>query len=334
MTGYRRTLAAFATIALFLSAGGCGSDGEGNDETSPTTSASATTAPGPPKVQAQVASYDLSAGRPQRVIIGLVADGNRLVSFGSATFSFAFLGTRESQPETAQVASKATATWIPIPGQDLPAGPSQPKLVAASDGAGVYTARDVVFDRPGFWGVKVDLAVGGEPVSAQAQFDVRDRPAVVAPGSPAPRTDNPLVGASGVPPRAIDSRAESDGSVPDPELHAMSVATAIASGRPTMVVISTPVYCVSQFCGPITDLVQRLATEHKDRMNFVHIEVWRDFETKKLNEVAGQWIVPPGSQDAAEPWVFLVGADGQVIERWDNVASEVELVPAVEKLVA
>ena len=328
----QRFLAVLAAIGLSLSAAACGSTG--GDQATSTTNGSATTVAGPPKVRAQVASYDLSAGRPQRVIIGLVADGNRLVSFGSATFSFAFLGTRESQPQTAQVASKATATWIPIPGQELPPGPTLPKLVAASEGAGVYTARDVVFDRPGYWGVKVDLAVGGEAVSAQAQFDVGERPALVAPGSPAPRTDNPLVGAPGVPPRAIDSRAESDGSVPDPELHAMSVATAIASGRPTMVVISTPVYCVSQFCGPITDLVQRLAGEHKDRMNFVHIEVWRDFETKKLNEVAGQWIVPPGSQDAAEPWVFLVGTDGQVVERWDNVASEVELVPAVEKLVA
>jgi hypothetical protein len=31
--------------------------------------------------------------------------------------------------------------------------------------------------------------------------------------------------------------------------------------------------------------------------------------------------------------VFLVGADGNIIERWDNVATEVRLVGAVEALV-
>jgi hypothetical protein len=34
------------------------------------------------------------------------------------------------------------------------------------------------------------------------------------------------------------------------------VADAIAAGRPVMVVGSTPVFCVSRFCGPITDAVQ------------------------------------------------------------------------------
>ena len=326
----RRQILPLAVILVAV--GACGSNGDG--EPAATTATSATTAAGPPKVRAQLASYDLSAGRPQRVIVGLVAGEGRLVSFGTATFSFAFLGTREDQAQKATVASKATATWIPVPGQQLPAGPSQPRVVAASDGTGVYAAYGVVFDRPGYWGVKVDLIVGDRPVSTQAQFDVAAKPAVVTVGSPAPRTENALPGVSGVPPKAVDSRAEPDGAVPDPELHSKTVSAAVATGRPTMVVISTPVYCVSQFCGPITDLVQRLAGQHGDRMNFVHLEVWFDFEKKQLNKSAGEWIVSPGSQDAAEPWVFLVGGDGRILERWDNVASEVELLPAVEKALA
>ena len=100
----------------------------------------------------------------------------------------------------------------------------------------------------------------------------------------------------------------------------MTVATAIASGRPTMVVISTPVYCVSQFCDPITDLVPLLAGEHQDRMNFVHIEVWRDFEAKTVNKAAAEWILPPGAQDAtvrsrAESRMALWSAAGSTPRR-------------------
>src|SRR3546814_4517134 len=83
-----------------------------------------------------------------------------------------------------------------------------------------------------------------------------------------------------------------DGSGPDPELHQLTVADAVATGRLTMVVVSTPVFCVSRFCGPITDSVQELAAPYGDRANFVHIEVWRDFERNKLNRGAAERIYP------------------------------------------
>src|SRR3546814_17885210 len=93
-------------------------------------------------------------------------------------------------------------------------------------------------------------------------------------------------------------RSEEDGSVPDPELHQLTVADAVATGRPTMVVVSTPVFCVSRFCGPITDSVQELAATHGDRANFVQIEAWRDFEENKMNRGAADWIYP---EEAANP---------------------------------
>jgi peroxiredoxin len=61
--------------------------------------------------------------------------------------------------------------------------------------------------------------------------------------------------------------------------------------------------------------------------------VWRDFEAQELNEAAAEWIWPGRQGDAAEPWVFLVGADGNIVQRWDNVATEGSLAGAVEALV-
>jgi len=164
-------------------------------------------------------------------------------------------------------------------------------------------------------------------------FKVLEESHVPVPGDPAPRTQNLLPGDPDAPPDAVDSRAEDDGTVPDPDLHEETVAAAIDAGRPIMVVISTPVYCVSRFCGPITDTVQELAQEHGARMDFVHLEVFRDFEANTLNKAAVEWIWPDRLGEPAKPWVVLVDAGGTVIERWDNVASERSLTEAVRAVV-
>ena len=70
-----------------------------------------------------------------------------------------------------------------------------------------------------------------------------------------------------------------------------------------------------------------------DRMDFVHLEVWNDFEGRALNKEAAEWIYQEGA-DPKEPWVFLVAADGSVAARWDNVATDDELEAAVQGAVS
>lgn len=325
----RRVAGIVVVFALVVAA--CSS---GDDSATKGAGTTSTTGGAGDAVSAQLASYDLAAGSPQRVIVGLVGTEGRLVSFGTVSFAFGYLGTRENPASTTRVASRATATWMPIPGQKVTATATEPRMVEPSEGVGVYAAPGVVFDQPGFWGVEVGLELDGKKLEVQTQFEVAAKHLVVAPGDDAPRSENLLPGATDAPAKAVDSRAESNGAVPDPELHRQTVAAALATGRPTMVVISTPVYCVSRFCGPITDLVQRLAQQSADRLNFVHIEVWRNFEDKQLAKAAAEWIYPPGAEGANEPWVFLVGGDGKVLQRWDNVASETELSAAIQQLPA
>jgi hypothetical protein len=118
--------------------------------------------------------------------------------------------------------------------------------------------------------------------------------------------------------------------VPDPDLHRTTVKQALDAGRPVVLVISTPTFCVSEFCGPVTDMVGELAAEYADRASFIHIEVWKDFEAKALNDTAKDWIAR--GDDINEPWVFLIGADGKIAARWDNVATRVEIEPLLQKL--
>jgi hypothetical protein len=78
-------------------------------------------------------------------------------------------------------------------------------------------------------------------------------------------------------------------------------------------------------------VVERLAARYDDRAVFIHVEIWRDFENQVINQAAADWLLRDG--DLTEPWVFLIGADGTVLDRWatlfreDEVAAELEALP-------
>ncbi len=315
-------VAAFSALAVLAAACGSG-DSEG----------SASTRPGDPGLVAQVASYDVVAGRSGRFIVGLLAsDKTKVVAFGTVELAFSYLGTKQTRLERPEAGPTVTASFLPIPGQRLDPAASGPRLVEGSEGTGVYVARDLRFERAGLWEVGATAALEGGRRSATAAFEVLADSPIPAVGEPAPRTQNPLPGAPGVDAKSVDSRAGPGSPIPDPELHSTTVAAAIAARRPLMVVVSTPTYCTSRFCGPITDAVSALARRHQGQMAFVHLEVWRDFEQGQVNEAAKEWILPPGTEDAREPWVFVVNSAGVITHRFDNVAGEAELHQAVAEV--
>jgi len=317
-----RTVAAMA-IVLALLAAGCGdSGGSGKADAS-----------GAEGIVARVASFDLAAGRPQRFLVGLVrADNERLVGFGSVQLTFAFSGTRERPLGSPRPGPSAQARFLPIPGNQAEPSAPGPRFVEASTANGVYSAEPVTFSEPGFWQVSVAARVDGRNYGADGRFEVLASNVVPAVGDPAPRTDNPLVAQPGVNPKSIDSRAGADTPVPDPELHSTTVAQALDARRPLVVVVSTPTFCQSRFCGPITDAVSAFAKRYRDRMAFVHLEVWRDYEKNELNPSAREWIDADGDAQGSEPWTFVVGSDGLVKYRFDNVASEGELDAAIRQV--
>lgn len=321
-----RAIGLVVMVATFLAACGGGDDGASGGP-------STTDAGEQGGVVAQVASYDLVQDRAQRFIVGLLADGGQeLIGYGTVRLSFSYLGTSEVPRVTPAPGPTAEADYRLVPGEGSSTDTSGPRVIAASEGRGVYGADGVTFDEAGMWQMVVSASVDGDDQEATAAFEVLADSTIPAVGDEAPATRNHLPGAEGVPPKAVDSRAGDDGSVPDPALHSVTVADAIAAGRPVMVVVSTPVYCVSRFCGPITDTVTELAAEHGEQMAFVHLEVWRDFEGKALNAAAAEWIYPTRTEDASEPWVFVVGRDGRIAHRFDNVATEAELRAAIAEV--
>ena len=319
----RAPLAVLAATVTLL--GACGGDSGGSSEDAAVTKLTAG------EIAVQVASYDLVAGSP-RVIVGLVEQGTgRIVSFGSAELRFAWFGEQPQSQASSTLSEPVTANWIPIPGQPE-ATDRDPEVVRPSEGVGVYEVKAAPLDRPGVWGVSAKVRLAGEDVEAKTTLQVSATPEAAAVGSVAPLVRHPAATSMDVPAPAIDSRATTHDDIPDRGLHAEQLSDIVASGRPAVVVISTPVYCVSRFCGPVTDVVEDLAAEHGDRVGFVHLEVWRDFEEKTVNEAVFPWVNPTRG-DVHEPWVFLVDENGRVARRWDNVVPERELRTAVAGLV-
>jgi hypothetical protein len=282
-------------------------------------------------IVAEVASYQLVANQPGRLLLALLSGDGRWLSFGNVRVSYTFLGTGSGSPSPDATVADSTAGFLAIPGS--PEGDGKPPMLTLpADGHGVYAVEPVTFPRAGYWQA---LARGklpdGTAFDAQAAFTVLDAPLVVSVGALAPRSDTPVVGQTAVPPVAIDSRAAGGQPIPDPELHEVSIADSIAAGHPALVVFSTPVYCVSRFCGPITDLVAELASKYGDRADFIHVEIYRDFQAGTVNQAALDWLSTP-TGDLREPWTFLIGADGRIAGSWDTLVTRGELEPLLKAL--
>ena len=276
-----------------------------------------------PEFVAQVASFQLLAGRPNRVLVGLLGNDERWVSFGSASLRF----VRADDPSVA--IAPVQAAFLPLPG--TPDGAGQlPQLTLPADGRGVYAASGVTFPSAGYWQVTASLTIDGRAQEADATFEVFADPQVPTIGDEAPSVDNPVLG-DNVDPVVLDSRAQGGIPLPDPQLHRVSIADALAAHRPALVVFSTPVYCTSRFCGPVTDMVAQIANEDHGDVAFIHVEIWSDFTAGVQNPAAKAWLTMADG-DIREPWTFLVGADGRIVGSWDNVVTRGELEAALAAL--
>jgi len=321
MDAVARSRLSVVLVALSALAAACTS---GDPDPSPT-------GPTGDVVSAGMASSDHYVGAPQRVAIGLQLGDGRLVTFGTVDVSFSYLGTAEAPVDPPERGPAAVAVYLPTPGTADEA--SGPTLSLPSEARGVYQAEDVTFDRAGFW--QADVTADVEGLGAQrtsTTLEVLEDPAYPAPGGAAIETENLTLDSRDAPPEAIDSRAANEGEVPDPELHEWTIARALQEGRPALVVFSTPVYCASKFCGPVTDVVQDLATRYEDRAVFIHVEIWRDYndDPPVMNQGAADWLLRNGG--FTEPWLFLIGADGIIVDRWANLWREDEVVAALEAL--
>ena len=179
------------------------------------------------------------------------------------------------------------------------------------------------FDHAGFWGLAVEATLkdGTKGVST-VSFQVYPKPNIAAPGMPAIKSDN-LTKAD------VKDIAEIDSGTPPNDMHDVKIKDSIANHRPLVIVFSTPAFCTSRFCGPVNEEVESLQETYKDRVDFVHIEIWRNFDQKLMNPTAKEWLIwPDGS--LREPIVYVVDKNGTIYDRWEGPVARNIMEPSVK----
>lgn len=280
-----------ATLAAALVMGACAG------EVAPGTGASPTSS----SLQAQVVASEILVGSQQRIPIG-ITDHNTPVNDATVHVrAFKLQGT------TGVFKGESDA---PFKGEGL-------------EGGGVYIAH-LSFDKPGDWGVEVTARrPNGSRLSQRLPINVIDTPLVPAVGQPAPLTHNPTT-------KDVADVETIDSGRPPDDMHQMSIADAIQQHRSTLVVFATPAFCTSNTCGPEVKVMQGLEPDYRDRLTFIHVEIYRDFKPdpskRKLAQAVLDWRLQ------TEPWVFLIDSKGIIQARFEGPTARDEVKAAIEQL--
>ncbi len=156
-------------------------------------------------------------------------------------------------------------------------------------------------------------------------FLVLEESASVALGAPAPLSETLTLD-------DVEDVVEIDTSNPPiPEMHSMTIAEAVTSGRPSVIIFASPAFCLSRICGPTKDVVDDLFKQYTDDVNFVHVE---PYELDKARSGQGLFPVPATTEWGlqSEPWVFLVDSAGNIAAKFEAVVTMDELKAALEPL--
>lgn len=190
----------------------------------------------------------------------------------------------------------------------------------------IYVVDSAGFDSPGIWSAQFSItsANGQQLEAGDLAFSVLAGPVAPGIGDPVPASHN-------LTKHDVDSVEEIDTHIPPDDMHDLSVAQALQQGKPFVVAWTTPMFCVSQICGPVLDEVIKVQDVYGDRVNFLHIEPWDLEIARSKGRLAPvpeftEWMLP------SEPWVFVVDEAGRVSARYEGLFTHEELEVAVREV--
>jgi hypothetical protein len=188
---------------------------------------------------------------------------------------------------------------------------------AAGDVTKVYVVRFRLPEAGKY--VLVAETVGGGPIQGALDLEVAEEPKAPDVGAKAFPSRTPTIASTGGDFAALTTRTP-----PDAGLLRYSVADSLADRAPFVVAFATPKFCTSRACGPVVDVVDHVRKQFgKSPVRFIHVEIFENNQPPEVNRWVKEWKLP------TEPWVFLVGRDGRIKERFEGSVSASELETAV-----
>jgi hypothetical protein len=209
------------------------------------------------------------------------------------------------------VSTEAALEPIGVPGKSGP---------ATGGVSRIYVAR-FTLARPGTYTLVAEP--DGAKIQGFTNIRVARHPQAPAAGDKAVPSRTPtLASARG------DAAALTTANPPDLSLLRYSVADSLAAHAPFVLVFATPKFCSSRTCGPVVDVAQVVQRRFAGSgIRFIHVEVYTDNNPAQgFNRWFREWRLP------SEPWVFVVGRDGRIEQRFEGSVSVAELSGAVRRL--
>jgi peroxiredoxin len=189
---------------------------------------------------------------------------------------------------------------------------------------GVYKA-DVTFERAGPHGLEATInQPDGTTQTVRTRFDVKPQSATPALGAAVPRSHNLTVRDAVDPIELCTGTAEVCAATNS--LRQLTVADALALGKPLVVLFATPGFCTSATCGPQLEVFQTVANRYRDRASFIHVEIFKDPQTRTPNATVEEWSLP------SEPWTFVVDASGNLADKFDGMTTPEEVEQALQRV--
>lgn len=243
---------------------------------------------------------------PNRFAVGLFAPQKRMIHEAAVHFHYYDL----SNPKAPLLELEADATRLQTP-----------------DGLTTMFAHERTFERAGDWGVEVQARFpDGTAAIRRIGFEVLAASPTLKPGDKAPALDTPTAAAM-----HNDLSRLTSASAPNPAFYELSLAEALANDKPTLLLLATPAFCQTRFCGPAYELTSELQRRHGDAFNFVHVEVY----TGLPNPAANNWEVTPVMTAfglSTEPWLFLIDAGGTIVYRVEGMFTTTEVEYHLQRL--
>ena len=194
---------------------------------------------------------------------------------------------------------------------------------AEADASHIYVAK-LKLPRAGTYWMLAEPEGGATKVQALGNVVVSEEDPEPDVGDPAIASDTPTIASTGGDFSKLTTRTP-----PDESLLKYSVAESLRAKAPFVVTFATPKFCSSRTCGPVVDVVEEVARRFEGGdVRFIHVEVYEGNDPAKgYNRWLQAWNLD------TEPWTFLVGRNGKIVDRYEGVVSVNELERAVrEKL--
>lgn len=250
--------------------------------------------------------------------IGLVASSNGSIGIGEQQRVMFALIDPETDEFLASPDRAATVTIRDENGSPLDTYTTQ-FIWTIPDERGLYVAN---VDIPEASTYQATIDADGLATAGPVGFVAFDDSPLIQPGEEAPASETRT---SAEFPHLSVISSDPD---PDPAMYESTVANAVTSGAPSVIVFATPAFCTSETCGPLLDQVKALRPVYSD-IEFVHVEIYEDLQVASPEDLTvvqatAEWGLP------SEPWVFVVDAAGVVSASFEGAASDEELTTAID----